>query len=67
MSTVYEEAAREKKCLAVARQALNEAAGVLENGDEEMWRILAERADCKMPSEESKRKIIELLKGARLG
>lgn len=67
MSTVYEEAAREKKCLTVARFVIEEAVKIVAAQTDEEWQLLAKNSSVNGPSEGSRQRIIDLLKGARLG
>lgn len=67
MSTVYEESAREKKCLSVARFILDEAVKIVAAQTDDEWQLIAKNAGVNVPSEESRLKIVQLLKGARLG
>lgn len=61
--TPHIEAAREKKCQAVVRFMLLESVKILADADEEMWRDIATRSNVNLPSEESRKRIIAILKG----
>ncbi len=63
VANTFELNAREQKCRRVARQIILEAIGVTRTLTEDGWKELAERAEVNMPSEESRKRIIEMLGG----
>ncbi len=62
-SNSFELNAREVKCRKVARQIIIEAIGVTRTLTEDGWKELAERCEVNMPSEESRKRIVEMLGG----
>ena len=59
----FEIAAREKKAHAIARWLQDECVRVAEAADEKTWASIAKLAKQNAPSAETKRRVIEILKG----
>lgn len=57
----HEADAREQKCKKLALSILNEAVQVVREADQAMWAAMAHRAGVNMPSEQSQKRVIELL------
>lgn len=62
----YESLARERKCKAICKVVIGDAANVLRIGmnDAKMWEALAHVAGVGIPSDESRRRIIEMVEAS---
>lgn len=58
----FEDNAREQKCRKVVRYILAETVKVLESADDDMWTATAAKAEVNVPSEQSRKRIIEIIR-----
>ena len=59
----WEENAREKKCRAMARHIVSKTIEVLRDCDDDVWSELAKESKVGVPSDESKKRVIQILEG----
>lgn len=58
----FEQSARERKCATLAANILAQMVQAIEQATDEMWEASAARAGVNTPSEQSRKRVIEMIK-----
>ncbi len=60
-ANTHEDRAREEKAKKLARRALWNVIALLKEGNESMWKNMAMYSGVPMPSEQTRRRVVEIL------